>query len=66
MKLSIAMLASALVLIGAAPAQADFGFLPGAEGLEVTATEEGGGVERRAGAHPATLRTEVNFNLAPG
>ena len=65
MKLTIATLASAVLLLGAAPAQAEFGFLPGTAGFEVTATEEGGGVERRAGAHPADLRTEVNFKLAP-
>ena len=46
-----------------AAAQADFGFLPGAAGFNVTATAEGGRTAATlAGSHPYSLVTEVNFN----
>jgi hypothetical protein len=59
-----AVLALAVVLAPAS-AHAEFGFLPGAAGLEVSAHAEGGIREHRAGAHPFELVTDVNFNLAP-
>jgi hypothetical protein len=49
-----------------AAAQADFGFLPGAEGFNVTATSDGGkAVDRQAGSHPFSFVTELNFKLGP-
>jgi hypothetical protein len=47
---------------GASAARADFGFQPGSQGFEVTATEEDGSVDNRAGSHPYALDTEINFN----
>ena len=57
-----AMAALAAVLLLAPLAQADFGFEPGAAGLNVTVSSEFGS---RAGSHPLILSTEVNFNLGP-
>jgi hypothetical protein len=55
------------VLLGlmAPAASGSFGFKPGAEGFASSATGEGGFVENRAGSHPVTLSTEVNFSLGP-
>jgi hypothetical protein len=61
---SVLIALSGLLLIAPA-AQADFGFLPGAEGFNVTATEANGSIDNRAGSHPYALTTTVNFNLAP-
>ena len=41
-----------------------FGFLPGASGFDLTATEEGGALDTEAGSHPYAITTTVNFNLA--
>jgi len=41
-----------------------FGFLPGAEGFEMTARAEGGSADAVAGSHPYSLTAKVNFNLA--
>ena len=57
-------IANAASLPLAPAAQAAFGLLPGTEGFEVTATEENGSLDNRAGSHPYALTTEVNFNLA--
>jgi hypothetical protein len=58
-------LAFLLVLLTAPAAQADFGFLPGSAGFNVTASAEGGQVpDTQAGSHPYALTTEVNLNLA--
>ena len=56
-------LALALLSLGAPTAQADFGFKPAAEGFSSQPLREGGAPDQRAGAHPALLRTEINFNL---
>ena len=59
------LIASLLVLLVPGAAQADFGFLPGADGFQVTASEEDGSLARTAGSHPAQITTEINFKLAP-
>ncbi len=41
-----------------------FGFLAGAAGFNVSATEAGGSPDTQAGSHPYALTTTVNFNLA--
>ena len=46
-------------------AGAGFGFRAGGEGFSVEARAEGGGPETRAGSHPFSLVTEVNFELGP-
>jgi hypothetical protein len=53
-------------LFAAPAAEADFGFLPGPEGFDVTATSEGGGVDTQAGSHPWELTTTANFKLEAG
>jgi hypothetical protein len=58
-------LAVATLALAAPPAGASFGFKPGAEGLSVVPSQEGGTPATRAGSHPQTLRTEINFNLGP-
>ncbi len=56
----------ALAASAAPTAEASFGFQPGAEGFDVTISEEGGvGAETRAGSHPYSIATNVNFNLGP-
>jgi hypothetical protein len=63
----LALVAGVLLMLGAAPvAQADFGFLPGSEGLEVRAVEADGSPTEAAGAHPYALTTKINFKLAGG
>ncbi len=60
-----AALAVAAALLLAPAAQASFGFLPGAEGFNVTATAEGGRApDTLAGSHPYSLITEINLNKA--
>ncbi|HEX5712130.1 MAG TPA: hypothetical protein VFX85_02325 [Solirubrobacterales bacterium] len=54
-----------LLLLAAAPASAEFGFLPGSAGFEVRATTQDGELAEVAGSHPFALTTEVNFRLAP-
>ena len=66
-RLSIALVAVAMSALWTAPAmaQANFGFLPGSAGFNVTATAEGGGEpDTLAGSHPYSLITEVNLNMA--
>jgi hypothetical protein len=58
----IAALAAAALI--AAPAQAEFGFLPGAEGFDTRATIEDGSPADRAGQHPYKLAVEFNLNMA--
>jgi hypothetical protein len=65
LSLALAALVLAALLLAPAAAQASFGFLPGEEGFNVTATAEGGEVANTvAGSHPYSLVTEANFNLA--
>ena len=62
--LAFAVLACALASLAPA-ARAEFGFLPGAEGFEVTATAEGGeAAATLAGSHPYSLVTDINLNKA--
>lgn len=61
-----ALLASAALALLCAPAQASFGFQPGAAGFDVAIAGEGGvGVDSQAGSHPYEITTTVNFKLAP-
>jgi hypothetical protein len=56
---------AAMLLFGAAAAQASFGFLPGEAGFKVTATTSAGGEPAtQAGSHPYSLLTEINLNKA--
>lgn len=48
-----------------AGASAAFGLRPGSEGFSVSATEEDGSADHRAGSHPYSLTTTINLNLAP-
>jgi hypothetical protein len=58
----VAVLAAALATLIAPTAQADFGFLPGSGGFDVTIAGEGGvGVKTQAGSHPYSISTSVNF-----
>jgi hypothetical protein len=54
----------ALLAVGlnAPSAQADFGFLPGAEGFSVSATKLDGTLATQAGTHPYELSVDVNLN----
>ncbi len=64
-RLAVAALASAALWLAPAAAEAEFGFLPGTAGFNVTATDEGGeAIDTTAGSHPYSLVTEVNFNMA--
>jgi hypothetical protein len=61
--------AAAIAVAGAvwfpAPAHAEFGLLPGAEGFTAIATAEGGvGADTQAGSHPYSLVAEANLRLA--
>jgi hypothetical protein len=63
----LALIVSVLAMLCAAPmAQASFGFLPGSEGLEVSAVEADGSPTETAGAHPYAVTTKINFALAGG
>ncbi len=46
-------------------ASAAFGFRAGSEGFSMSAREEDGSVDHRAGSHPYRLTTTVNLNLGP-
>jgi hypothetical protein len=61
---SVALLALALaaLLLGAPSARAAFGFLPGGEGFDVSATELDGSVDADAGSHPYELTTTIGLN----
>ena len=60
------ILALGLALTLPAPARAGFGLLPGAQGFDVAITGEGGqGAEIRAGAHPYSIITTINFRIGP-
>jgi hypothetical protein len=66
----VALCAASVAVIAAfwmpVAAQASFGFLPGSEGFDVKIAEEGGvGAETRAGSHPYSITTSVNFELGP-
>lgn len=58
----VATVALFVALLGAPAARADFGFLPGAEGFAVSATEPDGSVDFNAGSHPYLLTTTVGLN----
>jgi hypothetical protein len=55
---------AATLLLAAPPAFAGFGFPPGPEGFDVTATEHDGAADTQAGSHPYQMITTINFNLA--
>jgi hypothetical protein len=62
-----ALLLAAALLAPQPAAAAGFGFLPGTAGFDVTVSGEGGAVpNNKAGAHPYSVTTSVNLNLAPG
>jgi hypothetical protein len=62
MKTLAALTALVTLLLVPVPAQASFGFLPGAEGFDVAVSGEGGAVpQTRAGSHPYSITTTVNF-----
>jgi hypothetical protein len=50
-------------MVAAAPARADFGLLPGAEGFEAIPRAQGGAPETLAGSHPFALTIRVGLNL---
>jgi hypothetical protein len=63
----LAAIASVLALLGASSnAQADFGFLAGGEGLEVSAVEADGSLTETAGGHPYAVTTKIEFELQGG
>jgi hypothetical protein len=47
------------------PAAAAPGFLPGAEGFDVSLIEEGGAPANLAGSHPYAMKLRLAFNLSP-
>jgi hypothetical protein len=59
----LALLTATVVLsvLAAAPAQAQFGFLPGTAGFDVSATELNGALDDQAGTHPYELSTTIAF-----
>jgi hypothetical protein len=64
---SAALAALVLLLVSPSVAQAAFGFLPGGEGFNVSVAGDGGVAPiSKAGAHPYSMTTSVNLNLAPG
>jgi hypothetical protein len=66
-ELCLGLLAATGLLACSAPgAQAAFGLLPGSEGFSVSAREEDGSVDQRAGSHPYRLTATINLNLAGG
>jgi hypothetical protein len=58
------LLGLSVPLLFAAPALAEFGFLPGKAGFDVTATNPDGSPDLQAGSHPYELTT--TFNLDSG
>lgn len=58
---TVAALALAVTLLLAPSARAEFGFLPGAAGFSVEATESGGGPAKEADGRPFALTAEVAF-----
>jgi hypothetical protein len=62
--LSLLCLAAVAILCAPTPAQAAFGFKPGAEGFDVAVNADGGLPDTQAGSHPVAL--EVSVNLEPG
>jgi hypothetical protein len=58
------VVAAALTIALPASAQAAFGLRPGSEGFSVSAREEDGSVDQRAGSHPYRLTATINLNLA--
>ena len=66
--LAVLCLTACTAALAAAPAQASaagFGFLPGAEGFDFTATNHDGTLAGEAGTHPYQLSATVNFNQGP-
>ena len=58
-----ALLACLTAALLSAPAQANFGFLPGSAGFDVAVQGEGGvGVKTQAGSHPYAISTSVNVS----
>jgi hypothetical protein len=56
----------AALALSAPSAQAAFGFLPGPEGFNVSATEANGSTAEGAGSHPYAITTKINFKLEGG
>ena len=56
-----AAIVALLTLVAAPSARADFGFLPGAEGFDLSATELDGSFDDQAGTHPYDLTTSIAF-----
>jgi hypothetical protein len=62
----VALQAVALLVVAMpSSASAAFGLIAGSEGFSVTAREEDGSVDHRAGSHPYRLTTTINLNLGP-
>jgi hypothetical protein len=61
-----ALLVGAVLLCAPAAAQASFGFLPGAEGFSVTATNQNETPTTQAGAHPHAFAATIGLNSAGG
>ena len=60
--IAVPLLATVAFWLLPAAAQADFGFLPGDEGFNVTATAEGGKTEATlSGSHPYSVVLDANF-----
>ncbi len=55
-------LALAVLLCGAPSARAAFGFLPGGEGFDVSATELDGSIDAKAASHPYELTTTIGLS----
>ncbi len=58
------MAAVTTLALGAGPASASFGFLPGSEGFSAAILGEGGLADTEAGSHPVSLDLGVGLNQA--
>jgi len=65
--LFLALFATAALAVPGVATAAGFGFQPGSQGFEVSVDGEGGATSyAKAGGHPYSLVTSVNFNLQAG
>jgi hypothetical protein len=60
------LLAVLALAIAAAPAQADFGFLPGAEGFDAAVTNSDGSLDLLGGRHPWAMDLHVGLSQSGG